>query len=563
MASILTNTTSMAALHTLRSINNRLGEVQNEVSTGYRVAVAADNAAYWSISTTMRSDELALSAVQDALGLGAATVDTAYAGMESAINVLQTFQSKLVAAKEGSVDRSKIQTELEQLKDQIVSISESASFNGVNWLNTSIENIFDDAQSLQQLASSFVRSESDGVSVKTMGVDLSRTSLFNSTGNGLLQADDRSPGTVGGIRNTGYSFDPIGRQARVDYIFDGPLTFTDNSTSIAFTLTLDADDPVTTTGALGGTARTYIIDRDTIDAVNPAWNGIVSNRSQWREVLYSVTGGSVTIFQDVDNPAKFSVESNELLGRGSSYEMSNVTSTLAGGRTGGFQDTPVVYGTRAYTYSIWDGDFELKPDVEAYISITENHVEKTLTLTRDTVMAALGTTTGEVNSISDYIQVLNYAFADNGMWIEATDLGSSLIRYDLIETLSPTAGRKTSLGVTGATDNIGNVPEFGLLDIDVTGSYSLDRYIDGVQTMLTKVISGASMLGAIQTRIDLQEQFASKLSDSINTGIGRLVDANMNEASTMLKALQTQQQLGVQALQIANTSPSHIMQLFQ
>jgi flagellin len=564
MSSTITNSSAMAAIQTLRSINHRLGEAQNEVSSGLRVAAAENNAAYWSISTTMRSDALALSAVQDALGLGAATVDTAYAGMESVINVLQTFQSKLVAAKEGSVDRSKIQTELDQLKDQIVSISESASFNGVNWLNTSIENIFDDAQSLQQLTSSFVRSESDGVSVKTMGVDLSRTSLFNSTGNGLLQADDRSPGTVGGIRNTIYSFAPVGRHAREDYIFDGPLTFNDNTTAVTFTLTLDSDNPATTTSAQPGTTRTYTIDRDAIDAVNPGWNGIVSSRAQWREVLYSVIGASVEIYQDVSNPAKFSIESAEILGRGSSYQLSSVASTLTGGRTGGLQDTPsTIYGTRAYAYSIWDTAFELQPDIEAYISIEENHVGKTLILNRDTVMSALGTTTGEVNSISDYIQVLNYAFADQGMGIEARDIGSGLIRYDLIETILPEAGRKTSLGVTGATDNIGNVPEFGLLDIDVTSNYSIDRYIDGVQTMLSRVAAGAAFLGAVQERIALQDQFASKLVDTINKGIGRLVDTDMTEASTKLKALQTQQQLAAQSLNIANENPSILVQLFR
>ena len=71
MTSIMTNTAAMAALHTLRSINNNMEEVQARISSGYRVETAADNAAYWSIATTMRSDNAALSTVQDALGLGA------------------------------------------------------------------------------------------------------------------------------------------------------------------------------------------------------------------------------------------------------------------------------------------------------------------------------------------------------------------------------------------------------------------------------------------------------------------------------------------------------------
>ncbi|SCY12232.1 Flagellin and related hook-associated proteins [Rhizobium sp. NFACC06-2] len=484
--------------------------------------------------------------------------------MHSTIDVLAQFQAKLVAAKEAGVDKAKIQAELEQLKHQTVDIARSASFNGVNWLNTSFTNIYDSPEAKAELTTSFVRSSSGGVSVQTTDIDLSKVSLFNSTGGGLLQPDNRSPGTVGGIRNTIYSFDPVGTSAWEDYVFDGPLTFNDNSTAITFTLNLDADDPTTTTGAQTGMTQTYTVDRDAIDAVNASWNGIVSSRAQWREVLRSVIGGAVRILQDSSNPAKFSIETMEVSGRGSSYYMSGFSSTLPGGKTGGLQDSAaIIYGTRAYTYSIWDAAFELKPGVEAYIAIVENGVDKTLMLTQDTVIAALGTTTGAVNSIGDYIQVLNYAFVDQGMGIEATDLGSGLIRYDLIETINPEAGRKSTLGVTGATDNIGNAPTFGLLDVDVTSNYSLDAYISGVQSMLSRVIDGAAVLGAVKSRLELQESYNQAVIDSIDKGIGRLVDADMNETSVRLKALQTQQQLSIQALSIANENPSMLIQLFR
>ncbi|MGG2475001.1 flagellin, partial [Rhizobium sp. BR5] len=67
----------------------------------------------------------------------------------------------------------------------------------------------------------------------------------------------------------------------------------------------------------------------------------------------------------------------------------------------------------------------------------------------------------------------------------------------------------------------------------------------------------------IKMRIGLQEDFVSKLTDSIDKGIGRLVDADMNEESTKLKALQTQQQLAIQSLSIANTSSENILSLFR
>jgi flagellin len=75
--------------------------------------------------------------------------------------------------------------------------------------------------------------------------------------------------------------------------------------------------------------------------------------------------------------------------------------------------------------------------------------------------------------------------------------------------------------------------------------------------------SAASSLGSIQSRIDLQESFVASLTDVIDKGVGRLVDADMNEESTRLKALQTQQQLGIQSLSIANTNAQNILQLFQ
>ncbi|MEW4400070.1 hypothetical protein AB1J06_15425 [Agrobacterium tumefaciens] len=190
MASILTNSAAISALQTLRSISSSLESSQKAVSSGLRVVTASDNAAYWSISTTMRSDNGALSAVQDTLGLGAAKVDVAYAGIDSVIAVLDKFKSKLVAATDEGVDKTKIQTELDQLKKQIVSTAESASFSGQNWLNTNIIDIYDSALNRSSVASSFVRSASD-VTVKTIGIDLSKISLFNSTGGGLLQADAR------------------------------------------------------------------------------------------------------------------------------------------------------------------------------------------------------------------------------------------------------------------------------------------------------------------------------------------------------------------------------------
>lgn len=78
----------MTALQTISKTNEDLATTHGRISTGLRVSKASDNAAYWSTASGMRSDNVALGAVQEALGLGAAKVDTAYAGMDSAIEVV-------------------------------------------------------------------------------------------------------------------------------------------------------------------------------------------------------------------------------------------------------------------------------------------------------------------------------------------------------------------------------------------------------------------------------------------------------------------------------------------
>jgi flagellin len=189
MTSILTNTAAMAALQTLRSLDTKMEDTQARVSSGLRVGTASDNAAYWSIATTMRSDNGALSAVQDALGLGAAKVDTAYAAMESAVDVVTEIKNKLVAAREAGVDKTKIQEEISQLQDQLQSVSQSASFSGENWLQAAISDGAGNVTTVtKQVVGSFTRTSSGNVSVQTIDIPLSRQNvLYDTVGNtGIL-----------------------------------------------------------------------------------------------------------------------------------------------------------------------------------------------------------------------------------------------------------------------------------------------------------------------------------------------------------------------------------------
>ncbi len=95
---------------------------------------------------------------------------------------------------------------------------------------------------------------------------------------------------------------------------------------------------------------------------------------------------------------------------------------------------------------------------------------------------------------------------------------------------------------------------------DVT---KLDGYIKGADAAIKEMTSAASNLGAVKSRISTQQSFVSNLMDALDQGVGTLVDADMNEESTKLQALQVQQQLGIQALTIANQAAQQIMKLFQ
>ena len=84
-----------------------------------------------------------------------------------------------------------------------------------------------------------------------------------------------------------------------------------------------------------------------------------------------------------------------------------------------------------------------------------------------------------------------------------------------------------------------------------------------VDVTARELTDAATTLGAAKTRIDLQKSSTSILMDSIDRGVGQLVDADMNKESTRLQALQVQQQLGIQALSIANSNAQSILSLFK
>ncbi|MBS8260802.1 flagellin [Roseibium polysiphoniae] len=198
MSSLMTNASAMTALQTLNSTNKSMSEVQSRISTGYRVNGAEDNAAYWSIATTMRSDNMALSAVEDALGLGAATIDVMYTSMESTVDVMNEIKAKVVAASSEGVDRAKIQSDISELQNQLQTIGDSSVFNGENWLSSDVT-----AVTTAEIVSSFTRA-GGAVDIQTTSVDLTAIQLYDTTGGGTGILDqDRGFAALAGITGDG------------------------------------------------------------------------------------------------------------------------------------------------------------------------------------------------------------------------------------------------------------------------------------------------------------------------------------------------------------------------
>ncbi|WFN86431.1 flagellin [Agrobacterium pusense] len=449
MTSILTNVAAMSALQTLRSIGQSMEATQDRVSSGQRVREASNNAAYWSIATTMRSDNGALSAVQDALGLGAAKVDTAYSGMESSIEVVKQIKNKLVAAREAGVDRTKIQEEISQLQDQLKSISSSSSFSGENWLQAKISDGTGNLSDITKaVVGSFIRDNSGNVSVKTINVALSNETVLFDTSSGA--AKDKQG------------------------ILDAYAVYSSTGSYKNFEIT-------TGVGAAKAT---------TVKAA------VVFTEAQLKGLTPAAAATPVTAIADATTGLV-------------------VVANASAAENGAY----LKIGDDQYVKVMGDGTAATASTGTAAI---------------DTAQKVLGTSA--IGTTKDGQNVYLQTGANNQL---AKSLSYSLTSLDITKDL------------------------VGPATVTLTPEQALDAMVSFVDKQLQSMTSAAADLGSVKMRIELQENFVNKLTDSLDKGIGRLVDAEMNEESTKLKALQTQQQLAVQALSIANNDSQSILSLFR
>jgi len=116
------------------------------------------------------------------------------------------------------------------------------------------------------------------------------------------------------------------------------------------------------------------------------------------------------------------------------------------------------------------------------------------------------------------------------------------------------------VGTSGGTA-AGGLEALGTLDVS-TEQGATDA-LASIETLINTAVGAASSFGQAESRLSIQKDFVSSLVDNLNTGIGSLVDADLEQASARLQSLQVQQQLGIQAFSIANQAPQNILALFR
>lgn len=158
------------------------------------------------------------------------------------------------------------------------------------------------------------------------------------------------------------------------------------------------------------------------------------------------------------------------------------------------------------------------------------------------------------------------AFAEiaDGLAAEITAAtGLSASAADGVLSVSNTGEDALSFEVAAFTGGSSEGRLAALADINVSTEDGARDALDAIEGLIQTAIDASAAFGSAQGRIETQTDFVSKLTDSLRAGIGTLVDADMEETSARLQALQVQQQLAIQSLSIANQAPQNILALFR
>jgi flagellin len=499
MSSLLTNTSAMVALQTLKGVNKNLAKVQDAISTGKQIANARDNAAIWSISTTMQTDVSGFKAISESLSLGTATLTVGRDAAEQIVGVLDQLKGRIVAAQEENVDRSKIQADVVALRDQIGTIVAASQFNGLRLLESYAE--------ITVLAS-LNRDEQGDVTSTSIAFrrhDLTTTAGVFGAGTDL-SANITAPATNAGAPRTA-----------------------------AFTVTGAATAAGVGRITVGGVDVAVAIPVGTVAVVASAFVGAINDNPQLKAlgVTATATGGGLdtVTLSSVNSFDSLPVSGATQTGSGATFGATAPAALAARAETVTFLAVPVAENDSyrlqvgALTFDYVAGDGETMTDVAAGLARLVNG---------DAAAARL-----KITAQADVTVTPPRLLVDNGS-------GASVAMAD--------DGR-------GGGTRAGGLR--GLEAMDVTTKEGAAAALNLIEGLIQTSIRAASAFGSAQGRIQTQTEFISKVMDGLTTGIGALVDADMEASSAKLQALQVQQQLGIQALSIANQNPQTILALFR
>lgn len=414
MASIMTNASAMTALQTLRTVTGNLETTQDRISTGLKVNNARDNAAYWSIATTMKADVAGFESVQDSLNLGSGTTNTAAVASTNIVDNLKTLKQRIITGQTQGLDPKLIQADVDNLVALVKGAANDASFNGDNLLSVA------------------------------------------------------------------YSNDGSAKDANVKIL--SSLSRTDTG-------------------------------------VEPSYIEFTRQDLQVRSIV-----GKATIEQQVDS---------------TNAKKASIGITL--GAPGGTFITGQSLGLDKMTLTVTDeagASHDVSVDLSGQKYVTD--LATTQKNIADAVNAALTTAGGD------------FQVAWTGDSLGFTDQDKNGDKNFTAKVSKLWVSSKES-------DAFGGLAELTQIDVVNNAAASLTS----IDKMISSAVAKATVIGAVESRVSVQSDFVSKLTDSMTKGVGALVDADMNAESSRLQALQVQQQLAIQALSIANQGPQNILSLFR
>jgi flagellin len=283
--------------------------------------------------------------------------------------------------------------------------------------------------------------------------------------------------------------------------------------------------------------------------------------------LDRAANGTVTTSQIATRRQDLGTSASAISGTGGTFNNAVVAQTLNATQTGtiniGTTNSGFVAGT-AYTLNIFGTDANASAFTPAVLNTSGAAASTQAEMAANQIRYVVR----DGDTAADVARGLANAFAgrmaDQGITsnvLNITANGATLnISSGVTDATDTIAVNLTSL--IGANNTIGGGLE-QLNSINVATQAGARGALARIEALVQTSVTAASNFGTSQKRIDIQREFVGNLMDSLTSGIGSLVDTDMEAASARLQALQVQQQLGIQALSIANQSAQNILALFR